>query len=98
MNSFSRATGTAATAIALLMSAHGQVPPQNPRDVALNSVLMESTFKIEGRNNLGQPIIGTGFVMGRPYPQNPLRARYVLITAAHVLEEMQGQTAILYLR
>jgi len=28
----------------------------------LNSALMGSTFKIEGRNSLGQPTVGTGFV------------------------------------
>lgn len=68
----------------------------------LNTVLMESTFKIEGRDAAGQPILGTAFIMGRlfqkPPADQPTRAGYVLITAAHVLAEMQGDTAILHFR
>ncbi|SRR6266568_1540845 len=78
---------------------------QNQTDMAnfeLNTVLMESTFKIEGRTALGQPTFGTAFIMGRPYDKPPAdqpnRAAYVLITAAHVLDEMQGDTAVLHYR
>jgi len=35
--------------------------------------------------------MGTGFVMGRPILNTPDRARYVLITAAHVLNDMVGE-------
>jgi len=68
----------------------------------LNTVLMESTFKIEGRTASGQPTIGTAFIMGRPYDKPPAdlptKAAHVLITAAHVLDEMQGDTAMLHYR
>lgn len=68
----------------------------------LNTVLMLSTFKIEGRTATGQPTMGTAFIVGRPLdkpPANdPYAGRYVLVTAAHVLEEMQGETATLHLR
>jgi len=57
---------------------------------------MESTFKIEGTGVQGATL-GTGFIMGRPFPNQPSKARYVLITAAHVLEEMQGDSASLHL-
>ena len=57
---------------------------------------MESTFMIEGRSVAG-PTIGTAFIIGRPIP-NTDRARYVMVTAAHVLEEMQGDLAVLHLR
>ena len=76
--------------------------PQTAKQFELSTALMESTFKLEGRTAQGQPTTGTAFVMGRPYlhpPENqPNKARYVLITAAHVLNEMQGDSATLHLR
>jgi hypothetical protein len=91
------------TAEFLAMNASAQNPPtpQNPpkqENLELNTVLMECTFELEGRNVQGQDTIGTGFVMGRPVPSTPGRARYVLITAAHVLNEIAGDSAILHLR
>jgi hypothetical protein len=91
-----------ATIVTLLLTGSGAVRAQGqdkpavaePRaETELNTVLMESTFRIEGSNTLG-----TAFVMGRPYPNETAKARYVLITAAHVLEEMQGDTAVIQLR
>jgi hypothetical protein len=68
----------------LPVSAWSQNPPapQNTpsKDIELNSVLMECTFKLEGQNAQGQVTMGTGFVMGRPILNTPDRARYVLIT------------------
>jgi hypothetical protein len=81
---------------------NGQVkPPDKPPEVPLNqreinTALMESTFRIEGQSGQGKTI-GTVFIMGRPMSE-PGKLRYVLITAAHVLEEMQGNIATLYLR
>jgi len=79
-----------------------EAAPQSQKDYDINTALMKVTFKLEGRNAQGQPTLGTAFIMGRPYshpPANqPQKSRFVLITAAHVLEEMQGDTAILHLR
>lgn len=72
--------------------------PQESQDIELNTVLMESTFMIEGSAAPGQKIIGTVFVMGVPLTSPPGKARFVLVTAAHVLEGMQGDFAILHLR
>jgi hypothetical protein len=66
------------------------------KDFELNKIMMESTFMIEGRSIAG-PTIGTAFVIGRQIP-NTDRARYVMVTAAHVLEEMQGDVAVIHLR
>ena len=86
----------------LPVSAWSQNPPapQNTpsKDIELNSVLMECTFKLEGQNAQGQDTMGTGFVMGRPILNTPDRARYVLITAAHVLNDMVGEGMTLHLR
>jgi hypothetical protein len=71
-------------------------PPKENADIELNQILMESTFMIEGRSGQGTSI-GTVFTIGRMIP-NTDRARYVMVTAAHVLEEMQGDIAILHLR
>jgi S1-C subfamily serine protease len=69
-------------------------PPLEERDI--NTALMESTFKIEGPATQGKTL-GTAFVMGRPTSDSK-NLRYVLITAAHVLEGIQGDTATLSLR
>lgn len=76
-------------------------PPETPAEVPLdqrelNTALMESTFKIEGQAGQGKTT-GTVFIMGRP-TSDPKTLRYVLITAAHVLDGMQGDMAVLYLR
>jgi hypothetical protein len=63
----------------------------------LNTVLFESTFKIE--QALGANVsVGTTFVVGRPYPDYPTKARFVLVTAKHVLEGMKGDVAVWHLR
>jgi len=59
----------------------------------LNTVLMRSTFKIQGEDS-----IGTAFILGKPFENEPRRAHYVLITAGHVLEKMKGNSALLFLR
>lgn len=75
---------------AIVMGGH-YVAGSDPNDLA--SILMRSTFKLEGGGSLG-----TAFVLGQPLSGDPLRVRYVLITAAHVLENMKGETATLHLR
>jgi len=57
------------------------------------TTLMRSTFKIEAEN-----VSGTAFIMGEPSPDKPGRAYYVLITAAHVLEEMKSDLVVFHLR
>ena len=59
----------------------------------LNTILMRSTFKLQGDNS-----IGTAFILGKPLKKVPDRAYYVLITATHVLENMKGEKATLFLR
>lgn len=59
----------------------------------LNTILMRSTFRIAGDNALG-----TIFIMGRPVEKDPSKLAFVLITAAHVLEDMKGSQAVLFLR
>ena len=57
-----------------------------------NTVLMRSTFKIVGANKS----TGTVFILGKPAPNG--LAKKVLVTATHVLQGIQGDTAQLYLR
>lgn len=110
-NSYLSLLGIFAVVLAVVvgcLTAHAQAPqssqPPAPSpkpsdaDFELNSVLMENTFMLEGRNAQGTPTLGTGFILGRPIPNAPGRGKYVLITAAHVFAEMQGDTFILHLR
>ncbi len=62
-------------------------------DYDLATFLMKSTFKLSGSGSQG-----TCFIIGRPIKDNPGRARYVLVTAAHVLESMKDGKAIIHLR
>jgi hypothetical protein len=92
-------------AVGLLVSialAGLEATSQTQKDYDINTALMKATFKLEGRTAQGQTTLGTAFIMGRPYSHppadQPQKARFVLITAAHVLNEMQGDQAILHLR
>jgi S1-C subfamily serine protease len=58
-----------------------------------NTIMMQATCKITGKGSLG-----TGFIIGKPYSTNPPKAFYTLVTAAHVLKAVQGDTIILLLR
>jgi S1-C subfamily serine protease len=67
-------------------------PSSNPETRELNTVMMQSTFRIVGGNK-----IGTGFVVGRPIAgTNELR--YVLVTAAHVFNDMKDDDVVLVTR
>src|SRR5258708_5450285 len=86
-------------ALVFLVILGGATPLQKP--VELNSLVMDATFKIVGPadlSNLALVSTGTGFLIGRPVPNDPQRAYFVLVTAAHVLNGIQGDTAILVLR
>lgn len=53
---------------------------------------------IEGHSGQGTTI-GTVFILGRPIPNTTShRGAYVMITAEHVLQEMQGDSAVVHLR
>jgi S1-C subfamily serine protease len=98
---FLAGTASAQTSAAPQSSTPPTPPPvaSNEPDIELNTVMMESTFKIEGPAAQGGTSLGTVFMIGLPVPNStPPSARLVMITAAHVLEEMQGDFANLHLR
>lgn len=59
----------------------------------LSTMLMKRTFKIQGRNHVGQEVCGTVFIVGRPSKANPQHACYVMVTAGHILERIAGEKA-----
>src|SRR5215510_8516286 len=67
------------------------------QDVEFNTLLFQTTFKIEGSAGPGSISFGTGFFMAKPIPEST-KFQYVLITAKHVLEGIQADTATLNLR
>jgi len=69
------------------------VPDTKGADMDINTILMRSTFKIAGPGSLG-----TAFVVGKPIPDEQEQAFYVLVTAAHVLRDIKGEQATLFLR
>jgi hypothetical protein len=68
----------------------------NDKPLELNTVLMQATVRLDGMTADG-PKVGTGFIMGRPIP-NSARARYVLITANHVLDDIKSHVVMLTTR
>jgi len=76
----------------------GAIEANGQTEDDLNVFMMQATVKIEGKGSMG-----TAFILLRPVPteEGPpgtVSGRAVLITAAHVLEEMQGDQAIIHLR
>jgi hypothetical protein len=59
----------------------------------INTILMRSTFMLTGAGSTG-----TAFIVGKPTKEAKDRAYFVLVTAAHVLNEMKGDNAVLVLR
>ncbi len=67
------------------------------KPIELNTALMESTCRIQGRAAEG-PSIGTGFILVVPFTDDPTQGRMALITAAHVLNSMVGDSVDLMMR
>jgi S1-C subfamily serine protease len=66
----------------------------------LNTMLMHATFEIFGpkNNEPGKLSFGTVFVIGKPRNNDPKFGDIVIVTAAHVLDEIGGDEATLMLR
>ena len=62
-------------------------------DIELNTVLMNSTFRIEGSGKTG-----TVFIIGKPSKKDTSKAYYVLVTANHVLDDIKTDNATIFLR
>jgi hypothetical protein len=76
---------------------HAQIAAPNEE---MNTALMHSTFLISGPQ-AGTPnhtSFGTVFFLGTPSKENPKQSNPILITAAHVLDGIGGETATLLLR
>ncbi|HUT61509.1 MAG TPA: serine protease [Phycisphaerae bacterium] len=59
----------------------------------IHVAMMRSTCKIEGGG-----LVGTGFLVGKPISKQPVRLRYTLVTAHHVLAETRGNTTVMVFR
>lgn len=68
-------------------------------DFEMNTALMQSTFKIQGpaRAAAGRVVTGTSFFIAKPNKAKS-DSLYVLVTAAHVLDEIEGDEATIILR
>lgn len=68
-------------------------------EIEINTTLMHYTYRIEGPTGKPNKMTrGTVFVMGIPDANRPGKGQCVLVTAAHVLERISGETATIYLR
>ncbi len=80
----------------IVLLACWSVPPSRAQN--LNTLLMQSTFEIQGVVEGGGVSTGTVFIVGKPMKADPTKAFYVLVTAAHVLDGVSGDFAYLTLR
>ena len=55
--------------------------------------MMNATFKVANEKSTA-----TCFLLVHPSPKDPKKEEFLLITAAHVLEPMNGEEAIIFLR
>ena len=65
----------------------------NVKCFELNTILMKCTFKIKSEES-----IGTVFILGKKAKDNPKKLLYVMVTAAHILENIKGEEAQIFLR
>jgi hypothetical protein len=96
-----RACVSVSLAVLLILSALPSTPENTGQGEIpeINSILMESTFRIHGPKNgvSGRTAFGTGFLMGKP-TKTPNTMYYVFVTAAHVLEDIGGEHGSLMIR
>jgi hypothetical protein len=66
----------------------------------MNTLLMQNTFRISGPSakTPGELSYGSGFIIGTPTISDSTRLWSVLVTAAHVLDDIKGETATISLR
>jgi len=76
----------------LLLSLSTFIWGQDSTEFATN--VFQTTYKIQGKNGS----IGTAFIVGKPTRPGSKYSYPVLITAKHVLESCNGDSAILFLR
>jgi hypothetical protein len=69
------------------------------QEMEFNSLMMESTFKIQGPSATpGKTGIGTCFFLAKASNNRPGRTLEALVTADHVLTDIVGESATLFLR
>jgi S1-C subfamily serine protease len=78
----------------------GQGSKVNTTIADISTILMQTTFRLEGpsKSEPGRVSIGTVFIMGKPVTTRPDTLAFVLVTAAHVLDDVQGPSASLLVR
>jgi hypothetical protein len=92
---------------AFIQNPGATLSPQGYFDFEWNALMMQSTYQISGPNGKGQHLSGTVFILGLSPTGKPLagepfhgvattaNSTPILITAAHVMNEIVGQTATL---
>jgi hypothetical protein len=83
----------------IIMTTPDPAPAAEPKFMDLNTLLMETTFFVEGPSSKeeGKTSGGTVFVLGKPYDESGM-VHYVLVTATHVLNDIKGDVATLHFR
>ena len=78
----------------------GQGSKVNTTVADISTILMQSAFRLEGPAKAypGRAAVGTVFMMGKPIAAQPGKLAYVLVTAAHVLDDVEGQLASVLVR
>jgi S1-C subfamily serine protease len=86
--------------VGLAATSHADVQRPPAPSLELNTLLMHATFLIFGPNktDIGKQSFGTLFAMALPKKDDPKEGSLVLVTAAHVLNDIGGDEATLLVR
>lgn len=82
-----------ASAFGILICAIASADEVEPDPFSLPLILMQSTFKLEGNGG-----IGTGFVLAHVLSDDSGNAKFILVTADHVLRKFKGEYATIHFR
>jgi len=88
-------------AVALSLGVGRQDAPKPADGRDRNTLMMDATFRVFGPGDPKDPTLvrtGTGFLMGKPVAGQANRVSFVLVTAAHVLKDILGDSATLVIR
>lgn len=90
-----RVSLVSASVVVLAGAFVGSSSADDEQPFEFNTAMLQWTIRIQGpwKDDPSQLSLGTGFVLARPYPTDPKRGRAVLVTAAHVFNDIAGDTA-----
>lgn len=74
------------------------ISPKESTSQNINEIMMRATYQISGPDVDGNEIMGSCFIVGKRLKNDSTKSYYVLVTAKHVLEDINGDKAQIKVR